>query len=400
MPARNLLAEALSGVLQRPGRSALTAFGTVLGVAVLIAVLGLTSSAAAQISTRFDPIAATEVSVAGASSDSQALPYPFLPDAEARVRALDGVTGAGVSWQVTDTPSDVAVLPPPAAPVARGVGLLAASPGFIQMAGVRMAVGAPFTQWHDDHQSPIVLIGNQVALQIGLDTPRAGQAIWIGGRRFVVGGVIADVERHPELLTAIVMPHQTALNTYRSVLMQHPAQFTLTSTVSNGASAVVAGQIAAAANPDGVADFTVNQPPDVSQLRDSVNTDLNALFFMLAGICLIIGMVGIANTTFVSVIERREEIGLRRALGARRRDIMAQFLVEALTLGALGGLIGASLGILAVVGVCLAKQWTAVLDWRLSLVGPLIGAVIGGLAGTYPAWQASGVHPSEALRRS
>ncbi len=122
------------------------------------------------------------------------------------------------------------------------------------------------------------------------------------------------------------------------------------------------------------------------------------LLIVLGRVSLVIGLVGIANTTFVAVIERTPEIGVRRAIGAHRGHITAQFLIEATMLGTLGGLIGSGIGVLTVVLACVTRQWTAVLVWRLAVAGPLLGAVTGVLAGLLPAWRAARVEPISALR--
>jgi putative ABC transport system permease protein len=126
---------------------------------------------------------------------------------------------------------------------------------------------------------------------------------------------------------------------------------------------------------------------------------LTALFLGLAAVCLIIGAVGIANTSLVAVLERVSEIGLRRALGARRNQIAAPVLAEGALLGTMGGLFGTSLGVLAVVGVAIAHEWTAVLEPWAVLPAPFIGTVTGVLAGLYAALRAAGTEPITALRR-
>ena len=128
-------------------------------------------------------------------------------------------------------------------------------------------------------------------------------------------------------------------------------------------------------------------------------TSLNTVFLALAGIALVVGAVGIANTTLVAVLERAAEIGLRRALGARPRHIGAQFLAESTALGLFGGLIGASLGVLTTLVVTVYHSWTALLDPRVVLAAPFVGGIIGLLAGLYPALRASTLEPADVLRR-
>jgi putative ABC transport system permease protein len=162
---------------------------------------------------------------------------------------------------------------------------------------------------------------------------------------------------------------------------------------------VVARQASLALRPDAVEALKATAPLDPRQLRDRVSTELSGLFLGLAGICLVIGAVGIANTTLVAVLERISEIGLRRSLGAQRRHIVAQFLAESTSLGAIGGLVGAGVGVAVVVAVSVAQQWTPVLEPWTVLSAPLIGAATGLMAGLYPALQASRIEPAEALRQ-
>jgi ABC-type antimicrobial peptide transport system permease subunit len=129
-----------------------------------------------------------------------------------------------------------------------------------------------------------------------------------------------------------------------------------------------------------------------------VQNDLNSLFLLLGGVSLLVGAIGIANVTLVSVLERVGEIGLRRSLGAARRHIAAQFLLESSTLGLIGGIVGASLGTLVIVAVAASRTWTPVLEGWVPLGAPLLGGVVGLLSGLYPALRAAALEPVEALR--
>jgi putative ABC transport system permease protein len=134
-------------------------------------------------------------------------------------------------------------------------------------------------------------------------------------------------------------------------------------------------------------------------LRDAVSTDLAGLFLLLAAVCLAIGAVGIANTTMVAVLERVPEIGLRRALGARRRHATGQFFLESGAIGTAGGLVGATSGLPVFVAVALMRQWTPVTPTWTVLVAPLAGTLVGLMAGAYPAFRAGRIEPAAALRR-
>ena len=133
-------------------------------------------------------------------------------------------------------------------------------------------------------------------------------------------------------------------------------------------------------------------------MRDAVQSDLNIFFLMLGGLSLVVGAIGIGNITLVSVIERTGEIGLRRSIGATRAHIAAQFLLESTSLGVIGGILGASLGILTVVAVSAYQVWAPVLDPAVPFVAPLIGGAIGLVSGTYPALRAARLEPVEAFR--
>jgi ABC-type antimicrobial peptide transport system permease subunit len=165
-----------------------------------------------------------------------------------------------------------------------------------------------------------------------------------------------------------------------------------------GAASLIARQLPLALNPAEPNSLKVVAPPEPRRARAGVQSDLNSLFLLLGGVSLLVGAIGIANVTLVSVLERVGEIGLRRALGAARRHIAQQFLVESTALGLVGGLLGAALGTIVVVVVAASRTWTPVLEPWVPIGAPLLGGVVGLLSGAYPSARAAALEPVDALR--
>jgi len=398
LAVRDLLSEAVAGVLQRPARSALTALGTVLGVGSFIAVLGLTATAASQIDTRFDTLTATEVTVADISpKDPDAPALAFPEDADGRISRLNGVRAAGVYWGVRLGPDRTVATSPmgDVGGVEAQTQVVAASPGIWQAADATFTQGRAFDTFHDTHRQQVAVIGGATAARLGITTLRTHPAVFIGSTSFTVIGILDDVERKPELLMSIIVPRSVAERTWGPPA-DEGAQMLVSTQL--GAARQIADEVAVALRPEHPEFFRVTPPPDPRSLRNAVGDDLRQLFLLLAGVCLVIGAVGIANTTLVAVMERVGEIGLRRALGARGRHITIQFLAETAALGLVGGLVGTSIGSVVVVSVALARQWTPVVDPLTLASAPVLGLATGLLAGLYPAWTASRIPPVEALR--
>ncbi|MFJ4860964.1 MULTISPECIES: ABC transporter permease [unclassified Streptomyces] len=397
---RDLLGEAVAGVLQRPARSALTGLGTVLGVGAFIAVLGLTGTAASQIDSRFNQLTATEVTVKDTGGrDTGHVPLAFPPDADERITALNGVTAAGVFWNVrlrTDQNVTTSLLGTAGSGSGARPQVVAASPGALQAAGPHMTQGRSFDTFHEHKHQQVAVVGPAVAARLGIADLKNNPAIFIGSTPFVVIGVLGDVDRKPELLMSVMVPRSTAEHIWGP-----PADDRATMLISTqlGAATQVAGEAALAMRPDHPEYFKALAPPDPRTLRSGVGGDLSSLFLLLAAVCLVIGAVGIANTTLVAVMERTGEIGLRRALGARGRHITWQFLAESTALGLIGGLVGTSIGTAVVVCVSAAREWTPVLDPATLAAAPVLGLATGLFAGLYPAWRAARIPPAEALRR-
>ncbi len=405
---RDLGQEAIAGITQRPGRSLMTMLGTVLGVGAFVAVLGLTATASAQVGRQFSVLTATTVTVtdAGAgqsAADGQsAAPDDFPRDAGPRTDRLHGVVAAGVWWTVSfRTAPVISAVPGTLAGSDSDLGsaaqVYAASPGLFRAMGARLASGRFFNTFHDRRGEPVCVLGAALARQLGIADTDAQPAVFINGQAFTVVGIMSDAVQNADMLLGMIIPSGTALRFYGPPASSSPAQMLIRTRL--GAAQLVARQAPLALDPDHPGALSAVPPPSPRQLSTAVNKDLAGLFYALAVISLVIGMISIANTTFVAVLERTAEIGLRRSLGALRRHVAAQFLTESAALGLLGGLAGTALAIAAVVIFALVKRWTAVLDPVTVLPAPLIGAGTGLLAGLYPAVRASLIEPVEALRR-
>jgi putative ABC transport system permease protein len=395
---RDLGSEALAGLLQRPGRAALTVVGTVLGIGGFVAIVGLSQTAAGQIGKDFNLQDATQVTVTDtAASKATAPTLDFPAGADARADEIHGVVAAGVWWSVAFSKSAVSALPASAGGTALGLPVIAASPGALTASGARLAAGVLFNRFHEDRAQNVAVLSQTAASELDISSLENQPAIFIDGQPFTVIGILAGDPRLPQLSLGVVVPESTALRLWGPPAPANAAQMLIHTRL--GAAQVVAAQAPVALRPGNPKLLTAAAPASQANLRHSVTASLNSVFLALAGIALFVGAVGIANTTLVAVLERSGEIGLRRALGARPRHIAVQFLAESTALGLFGGLLGACAGALATLTVTIAEHWTALLDPRVVLAAPLAGAVIGLLAGLYPALRASTIEPASALRR-
>lgn len=398
LSVRDLMSESVAGIFARPTRTGLTVLGTVLGIGALVATLGVARTAGNQIVGRFDELAATSVVVSnesgffGGGPDTRvAIPI----DAEQRVVRLNGVVSAGSfgSVDVGDALVRSVPIPDPLAQTEFQMTVYAASPGILDAVRGNLRTGRFFDSGHSERADQVAVLGPGAAQRLNITRVDQQPVIFIGDEVFVVTGIIDDVLRQPNMLNAVIIPEGTAREVY-----EFPSTSTVQIDVEVGAASLIADQAAIAINPNQPALLQVQSPPEPEDLRRDVEGDVNALFLVLGAVSLLVGAIGIANVTLVSVLERVGEIGLRRALGAARRHIAAQFLVESTTMGFVGGVIGASLGILVVVAISATRTWTPILDPWLPIAAPLLGAITGLLAGLYPAIRAARLEPVEALR--
>lgn len=393
---RDLMSESVAGIFARPGRTALTILGTVLGIGALVATLGLARTAGNQIVGRFDELAATSVVVTNDRGFFGGETRVAIPvDAEERLARLNGVVAAGSFGSVDVAGALVrsVPIPDPLAQTEFQMSVYAASPGLLDAVRGELRTGRFFDAGHSERGDQVAILGPGAAQRLNITRVDQQPVIFIGEEVFVVTGIIENVLRQPELLNGVIIPEGAARAVY-----EFPSTSSVQIDVEVGAAALIADQAAIAIHPDEPGLLQVQKPPEPEDLRRDVEADVNALFLVLGGVSLLVGAIGIANVTLVSVLERVGEIGLRRALGAARRHIAAQFLVESTTMGFVGGIIGASLGVLVIVAVSAARTWTPVLDPWMPLAAPFVGAATGLLAGFYPAIRAARLEPVEALR--
>ncbi|AGW40446.1 hypothetical protein O159_02020 [Leifsonia xyli subsp. cynodontis DSM 46306] len=374
-----------AGLRARPVRAVLSALGIAIGIAAMVAVVGLSASAQAKVGQQLTALGTNLLSVQPGESffgEKSKLPR----ESAGKVGMIPGVEAVGgVSTLSGDTYRSRLISPGEGvgvAPTAADIGLLKVLRGTVRSgAWLNEATGA----------FPAVVLGSTAAERLGVVTP--GAQIWMGGRTFTVVGILNPLPLAPELDTAALIGKRVAADVfgYRG----NPT--TVYERSSDASISAVRSVLGRTVSPQAPNEIKVSRPSDALHAKSAVDAAFTGLLVSLGAVALLVGGIGVANTMIISVLERRREIGPRRALGATHSHIRSQFLAEALLLSLLGGVAGTALGAAVIAAMSGVNGTPFVLP--AEAVGVAIGAtlVIGALAGLYPAIRAARTPPTAAL---
>lgn len=396
---QDLVAEATADIGSRPGRLIMTILGTVLGIGSLVATIGFAQTAANQIANQFDSVAATTVIVKPAEARTggdKSVAAGTLPwDSPERVDTLVGVEGAALLAAVALGDETITAVPivDPSAAQKTPPSVVATTGDMLGALRGHVVTGRMFDAGHISRGDRVAVLGADAAEQLGVSRVDRQPAIFIAGVPYAVIGIVDGFDRKVSLRDSVIIPTGAAMKDFSLLAPEE-----LHIRIQVGAGPQVAEQAKLALSPNEPESLKASAPSRGSELAGNVQSDVNVIFLILGAVVLLAGALGIANVTLLNVSERVGEIGLRRALGATRRQISAQFMLESVVIGLLGGLIGSGLGVIAVVVVALIQGWTPVVDPWIAVLGAVLGAFVGWAAGWYPARRAAGIEPVAALR--
>jgi len=384
-------------------RSALTALGIIIGVAAVIAMVGIGNGAKAQVEAQIASLGQNIILVFSGSTTSSGIRTGWggagtlkIEDAEAIRREVSGVTA--VSEEVVSTTQ-----------VAAGnqnwfTRIYGESADYLDIRQWPLADGAPFTPQDVRSANKVCVIGRTTATQIyGNDDP-IGQVLRVKNVPFTITGVLT-----PKGLSAqgvdqddiVIMPYTSAMKrvaggtTLRNINVQVGDANQM-----NAAQKQIIDLLRQRHNirPGRDDDFTVRSQQEIADAATATTNVMTGLLGAIAGVSLVVGGIGIMNIMLVSVTERTREIGTRMAVGAHGRDILAQFLIEAISLSSVGGILGIIIGIAAAKTIAITRHWPALISPGSIVIAFLVSAAVGIFFGFYPARKAAALDPIEALR--
>jgi len=384
---------AAAGLRARKLRSALSALGITIGVAAIVAVLGLSASSQAGLLAEIAALGTNLLTVQNGQNVSGGTAE--LPTAApAMIGRLAGVTAV----QSTGTVNNVNAYRSPLIPAinTNGLSVDAASLGLPATSGTSVAQGKFLNA--ATAREPVCVLGAAAAAYLGIDRVWPGERIWLSqggaaGTWFYVAGILKPDVLAPEIDSSVLVGYQAAQQ-YLG-FDGHPSTVYVRAVTSQVTS--VDNLLGAQANPEDPGGVQVSQPSAALTAQLDAAGAFNSLFLGLGAVALLVGAIGVANIMVISVLERRSEIGLRRALGATRGHVRTQFLAEAILLALAGGAAGVAAGVLATAIYAHTRGWATVIPLEAWAGGLAAAILIGAIAGLLPALKAARLSPTEAL---
>ena len=381
----DILRLAGTGLRARPMRAFLSALGIAIGIAAMIAVVGVSTSSRAQLTAQLESLG-TNMLTLTPGSDLTGTEVKFPTDAVGRVDKIDGVRQSSSTSLVKasvyrSSLSDKAAT--------GGISALVAEPGLLDVVAGEVDKG----DWLNPATSsyPSTVLGAAAARRLGVVEP--GTQVWLGGTSFTVVGILKPSVLAPELDNAALIGAPVAEKLFGYA--GNPT--TIYERSADEAVERVRGLLGPTISPQAPGAVKISRPSDALAAKNAADQAFTSLLTGVGSIALIVGGIGVANTMIISVLERRREIGLRRALGAMRSHILIQFLAEALLLAGLGGALGCVIGVGVTAGVAAANGWPFSLPALIILAGLGVTVLIGAVAGLYPAVRAARTPPTAAL---
>ena len=376
------------GLRTRKLRAGLSALGIAIGVAAIVAVLGLSSSSQAGLLNEINQLGTNLLTVSNGQSITGA-PAELPTTAPAMIGRIPGVQQV----QTTGTVSGANAYRNPYIPSidTNALTVQTTSLDLLPVIGTNVAQGHYLNT--ATAQEPVAVLGAAAAQRLGIDRIYPGERIWVGGKWFYVAGILKPAVLASAVDSSVLIGYPAA-EKYLG-FDSHPSTVYLR--VQNDRVNAVDNLLATTANPENPGEVSVSQPSSALVAQADAKSALNGLFLGLGAVALLVGAVGVANIMIISVLERRSEIGLRRALGATKGHIRTQFLSEAVFLGLLGGVVGVALGVASTSVYAHSKGWATVVPPEAWLGGFAASLIIGAVAGLMPALRAARMSPTQAL---
>jgi putative ABC transport system permease protein len=374
------------GLRTRRLRAALSALGIAIGIAAMVAVLGISESSKSDLIATLDRLGTNLLRVSPGNTifgEEAELPKQARP----MISRIAPVESVAAVESVEATVRRTGYIPEEET---GGIGVMAADLNLLTTLGATVRRGVYLNG--ATARYPAVVLGSTAAERLGIDRP--GVNVWLGDRWFTVVGILDPVELAPDLDSAALI----GLPIAKQLFGAEGSATTIYVRANPDDLDDVRRVLGATANPEHPEEVEVSRPSEALEARAAAKTAFTSLFLGLGAVALLVGGVGIANVMVISVLERRSEIGLRRALGATKGHIRLQFLTESLILAGLGGAFGVVLGTVITVAYASNRGWATVVPWYVPIGGVIAAVAIGAVAGLYPAMRAARLAPTEALR--